>query len=260
MPSIVTLTTDFEEREPFVAVVKGVLYTQCPGVQVVDLGHHIPRSDLMEGALFLATAIPHFPKGTVHLAGVAPGPAPIAVSINEQIIVCPDNGLITILAERHGIAVKRAITIPDALNSSSGQIFFGRDVFAPTAARLAAGASLEEVGEPLEDVALLEFPRPQKESGHRVVGQIVHIDRFGNLMSNVHRSFLDGLRVTNVEVGHFPVGGLSERYSDVDPGKPLALFGISGYLEIAYNEDRADTRLRLGKGIVVSITVEPQGT
>lgn len=259
MTSIVTLTTDFEEREPFVACVKGVLYTLCPGSQVVDLSHQIRRGDIMEGALFLATAVPRFPEGTVHLVGIAPGPTPIVVSISKQMLVCPDNGVISVLSERYGIDAMREITIPEALSSRQGQIFYSRDVFAPVAARLAGGAALEDVGEALESVTRLELPQPSKEGRNRVRGQIMHVDRFGNLMTNIHRSFLDGFRVTHVEVGHFPIGALSEQYSDVARGKPLALFGLSDYLEIAYNEDRADARLGMGKGIIVSVTIEPDG-
>ena len=174
-------------------------------------------------------------------------------------VVCADNGVITILAERHDIDAMRTITVPDAVSSRHGQIFFARDVFAPTAARLAAGAALQDIGEPLENVTRLDVPTPRKEGEHRVSGQIIHVDRFGNLLTNVHRTFLDGYRVTNVDVGHFPVGALSDTYAQVAPGKPLALIGSTGYLEIAYNDDRADTRLGMGAGIVVAITIEPAG-
>ena len=153
----------------------------------------------------------------------------------------------------------RTVAVPDELLSRHGQIFFARDVFAPTAARLAAGTALQDIGEPLENVTRLDIPTPRKEGEHLVSGQIIHVDRFGNLLTNVHQTFLDGFRVTNVDVGHFPVGALSETYAQVAPGKPLALFGSTGYLEIAYHDDRADTRLGMGEGIVVAVTIEPDG-
>ena len=103
MPSIVTLTTDFEEREPYAASAKGVLCARCPGVQVIDLTHQIPRHNIPEGALFIAGAVPYFPKGTIHVVAVASGQRPIAASLGGQIVICPDNGVITMLAERYPI-------------------------------------------------------------------------------------------------------------------------------------------------------------
>lgn len=259
MPPIVTLTTDFEEREPFVATIKGMLLTRCPGVQIVDLSHQIPRADVMEGALFMARAVPYFPAGTIHLVGVAPGPGPIVVSIHGQRVVCPDNGLITILAERFEVEEKWSVAVPEAVSAKGGQTFYSRDIFAPIAAQLAAGTSLAEIGEPREQVTLLDLPRPEKRGKNKVSGAIMHVDRFGNLLSNIHRSYLEGSRVTSVEVGHFPIGALSETYAQVPQGKPLALYGSAGYLEIAYNGDRADRRLEMGKGIIVTVTIEPNG-
>jgi S-adenosylmethionine hydrolase len=257
VPSLVTLTTDFGEREPFVAAVKGVLFTRCPGVQVVDLSHEIPRQSVMEGALFLARAVPYFPRGTVHLVGVSPGPAPIAVSINGQQIVCADNGVVTLLAERHSIEEKRLLNIPEEVRAQRGQTFFARDVFAPVAARLAVGTRWEELGAALEKVTLLDVPKPKRESAAVVTGRIMHVDRFGNLITNIHSSCLEGLTVTNVEVGFFPIGPLRGSYGDVPEGKPLALYGSAGYLEIAYNRDRADTRLEMGPAVIVKLNVQP---
>ncbi|MCZ6893890.1 MAG: SAM-dependent chlorinase/fluorinase [Gammaproteobacteria bacterium] len=257
MPSIVTLTTDFEEREPFVASAKGVLCTRCPGVQIVDLSHEIPRFNIPEAALFIAGAVPYFPKGTVHIVAVASGHSAIAVSLNGQFIVCPDNGVITLLAERYGVEETRGITNPDLSLSEGGQTYYARDVFAPAAALLAGGAPLKEVGDPVENATLLNLPKPEREGERLVTGRIVHVNRFGSLVTNIHRSFLEGVSVTNVEVGHFPVGPLSESYAEVEAGRPVALYGSAGYLEIAYNGDRADTRLNMGIGIIVNVAVEP---
>ena len=256
MPSLIALTTDFGEREPFVAAVKGELFSRCPGVQVVDLTHAIPRHSVMEGALYIARAIPHFPEGTVHLVGLSPGPQPIALSVLGQKIVCPDNGVTTLLSHRHGIDEAVVINHPDAHLKEGEQTFFARDVFAPIAALLAAGAKLTEVGTPLEDVARLSLPSPHREGKTLLAGEVMHVDRFGNLITNVHRDDVEGASVEHVEVGLFPIGALSQTYSQVPTGKPLALFGSAGYLEIAYNGDRADKRLEMGPGIIVKLTVK----
>ena len=259
MPPIVTLTTDFGEREPYVASAKGVLCTRCPGVQVFDLSHQIPRRNVREGALFIAGAVPYFPEGSIHIVAVESGANPIAVSLNRQYVVCPNNGVITMLAERFNIDETRAITNPDLLLSDGGQAYYGRDVFSPTAALLATGAPLQDVGDPVENVTLLKLPRPKKEGDRVVSGEIMHVNRFGGLVTSIHRSFMEGLNVTDVEVGLFSVGPLLEKYADVDTGLPLALYGSAGYLEIAYNGDSAEKRLGMGEGIAVKVAVEPAG-
>lgn len=256
MASLVTLTTDFEERDPYAASVKGVLYSQCPGVQIADLSHAIPRNDVLEGAMFLAGTIPYFPDGAVHLVGVAPGKRPIIARIKSQYVVCPDNGLLTIVAERVGLDEAWEITAPDLLAPRDGQIFYNRDVFAPAAARLAAGTAPAELGAPIEDVELLELPKPEWEAKGMIMGRIFHIDRFGNLVTNIHQSFLEGANVTNVEIAKNRLGAMSKSFADVPAGSPVILYGSAGYLEVAYNGDRAHTRLNVGKGVVVKVLTD----
>src|SRR5262245_49974173 len=127
MIPIITLTTDFEEHDPFVASTKGVLYAHCPGVQVVDLSHKINRQSVREGALFIAGTIPFFPEGTIHIAAVDSGARPLAVSLNRQFIICPDNGLLTLLMEQYDIDEARAITNPKLSLAQGSQIYFARD-------------------------------------------------------------------------------------------------------------------------------------
>lgn len=258
MPALITLTTDFEEREAYVASTKGVLYSRCPGATLVDLTHQIARQGVAEAALFLAGAVPYFPGGTVHLVAVASGARPIAVSLGGQFVVCPDNGVLTLLAEQLPVDEARAITNPQLNLSTGGQTYFAREVFAPAAAELARHGTLQEMGDRIEKIARLDLPRPERRGDRVIHGQIIHVNRFGSLVTNVHRSALAGVRVTKVIAGDFPIGALSESYADVPTGSPLALFGSSGYLEVAYNGDRADTKLNLRHGITVTVNIEPQ--
>jgi S-adenosylmethionine hydrolase len=260
MPALITLTTDFEEREPYVASTKGVLHARCPGVTTVDLTHQIRRQGIAEAALFVAGAAPYFPEGTVHLVAVASGARPIAVSIGGQFVVCPDNGVLTLLAEQSPVDEARAITDPQLdFSPNEGQTYYARDVFAPAAAQIALHGTMQDVGERIDEIARLSLPRARRLGGDVVQGQIIHINRFGSLVTNIHRSLLDGCTVTKVTAGDFPVGPLSNSYSDVPAGRPLALFGSSGYLEVAYNGDQADKRLNLREGIHVTVNVESCG-
>lgn len=253
MPALVTLTTNFGEREPSVAAVKGALHAHCPGVQIEDLSHELPRGEITESALFVAGALPFFPAGTVHLVDVDPGPTPIAVSIAEQLVVCPDNGVLTMLADHAAVGEVVAIALAEGLANRPAPLLYGREVFAPAAAALAAGARLDSLGAAHPGLTRLDLPTPEQRDGHALRGEIIHIDRFGNLVTNIHRTALTDARVSNVVVQGFAVGPVRRNFEDVEMKKPLAILGASGYLEIAYRGDRADTRLKARKGLAVKV-------
>jgi S-adenosylmethionine hydrolase len=256
MPALVTLTTDFGEREPSVAEIKGVIHSNCPGVHIVDLGHSIPQGNIMETAFFTLRSIPRFPAGTVHLVNVAPGPDPVIVSVLGQLVVCPDNGILTMLSHHHEIEAVHRIAPGEPASARPGQVFFGRDVFAPAVARLANGAEPAELGDPREGLTLLDVPHPERAREKLIQGQIIYINRFGSLVTNIHASDLEGLPVSQVRAGDFTLGPIRQTYAEVPPKMPLALLGSAGYLEIAYNGDRADERLGFTPGIVVRVTLD----
>lgn len=258
MSQHITLTTDFGQRDPHVAFIKGVLTSQCPDAQIIDLSHEIPRKSALEGALFLASAIPHFPKSTVHIACIATGKTPIAVYIADQYVICPDNGILTFLEEQHPVEVTRDLSASELNMIDEGQSYFGRDVFAPNAAALASGKSISDIGAPLERIRKLNYHKPDTRNPTQIKGQVIHVDHFGNLMTNISKSILEGLKVTQIEVSGFPIEGISTSFADVPDGSPLALIGEAGLLEIAYNNDRADERLSTKEGNNVFVTVQPK--
>tara|TARA_R110002096_G_scaffold54841_7_gene141353 strand:+ start:1896 stop:2675 length:780 start_codon:yes stop_codon:yes gene_type:complete len=255
MPPLITLITDLGEQEPFAASIKGTILSHCPSAQIVDLSHQISPHDVTEAALFALGSIPFFPDKTVHLINVAPGPAPIAIRIKNQTVVCPNNGVVTLLSEHYEVEEIHAIDIPDPIADKKEQTFFGREVFAPAAARIAAGAEISDLGNILDDHIRLDWPQPNTQSKSKIDGKIMHVDRFGNLITNIHRKLLDNSPVERISTGNFSIFGLSESYSDVMSQHPLALFGHSGYLEIAYNGDRANDRLGLSPGLVISVLI-----
>ncbi|MEM6278740.1 MAG: SAM-dependent chlorinase/fluorinase [Verrucomicrobiota bacterium] len=250
---MITLTTDLGTREPSVASIKGVLLKSCGDARIVDLGHQISPHQVTEAALFTLSAIPCFPEGTVHLVTVAPGPTPIAVRVAGQFVVCPDNGLLTLLGEHHEIESIRGIEIPEDVARRNTQTFFGREVFAPAAAALARGMPFEDLGPEREVLHRLEWPQPEKSERNKIDGRIMHIDRFGNLISNIHATHLEDITAERLVAGRCTVYGISSSYDDVPEGKPVALVGDAGYLELAYHGDHANERLGIEPGVLVEV-------
>lgn len=254
MPSLITLTTDLGGREPFAAMIKGVILSRSPDASIIDLSHEVPPRQVTEGAIFLLGALPYFPGGTVHLVNVAAGPRPIAAMIEGQIVLCPDNGVITLLETLYRVVEVRAIRLPEECEGR--QVLFGREVFGPAAARLIDGEAFEDLGPVIEDWHRLDISRPRVDDPRQIEGRIMHVDRFGNLITNIHRRHLEGKRVDRVACGSFSAYEMSEAYDEVPEGKPLALIGQSGYLELAYHGDNASQRLGLSPGILVTVHLD----
>ena len=258
MSNLVTLTTDFGTRDPYVAAMKGVLLRTCPELRVLDLGHEIAPHDVLEGALFLAGALPHFPAGTVHVAVVDPGVGgerrPIAVRAGGQTVVCPDNGLLTLFLRAYEREAAHVIANVEFMAAEVSATFHGRDIFAPAAARLACGASLEAAGPPLESIVTLYVPEPTRAADGAVHGEVIHVDRFGNAITNIPRVVAEATERAKIHVAGRSLGGLRRTYVDVAAGRPLALIGSSGHLEIAVNGGSAATGLGLRRGDGVELT------
>jgi len=259
---LITFTTDFGLRDPYVAAVKGVMYGIRRDLCVADLSHEIPPQDVVEGAFFVAGALPYFPEGTVHVVVVDPGVGtdrrPIAVSAGGQILVCPDNGLTTLFLREHPLQEARVISNPRVMRETVCPTFHGRDIFGPAAAHLACGLPLSDLGEELDTIVTLELPQPRKESG-RIAGEILHTDRFGNLVTNIHESMVAETPPSMVRAGRHRLRRIRQTYGEVPPGSPVAVFGSAGYLEIAVNGGSAHAALHLRKGdsVVVELPLPP---
>ncbi|RMG88808.1 MAG: hypothetical protein D6708_10915 [Candidatus Dadabacteria bacterium] len=245
-PPVVTLTTDFGTRDPFVGVMKGVILRICPGAQLVDLTHELPPQDVLAGAIALEDAVGYFPAGTVHLAVVDPGvgtdrPA-LAVRTDRHWFVAPDNGLLSFLPEGEIREIRR-IENPDLWLHPVSATFHGRDVFAPVAAHLAAGIAPERVGPLADGLKRLAFPRP-RPTPEGLEGEILGFDRFGNAFTNLRRPGAAG-RAVGVAGREL---SLLRTYAEAAPGQPLALWGSSDRLEIAVRNGSARRDLGLERG------------
>lgn len=254
--TIITLTTDFGTADGYVGAMKGVILNLAPEVTVVDIGHDVPPQDVRHGVRLLATAAPYFPSGTIHVAVVDPGVGSsrrgIALRTPIGTFVGPDNGLFTpFLAER---LVCVALTNPATHRHPTSGTFHGRDVFAPVAGHLANGLPLAELGPPVDDPVLLPRPQTRRLADGRLRAEVVYVDRFGSLITNVGPLEHDEIDLSDILV---VVGDLSLRvrrtYVDEVPGALFALVGSDGYLEIAARADSAAERLGLGVGAKVEV-------
>ena len=254
---IITLTTDFGTSDHYVGVLKGVILGIAPGATMVDLIHQVPRHQVSAAAFSLLAAHHYFPPGTVHLVVVDPGVGSqrrlLAAKAGDYFYVAPDNGVISYvldLSPEHELRWLENLELRSPIVSNT---FHGRDILAPAAAYLAAGTSFEELGGPATDIVRLPALKP-KISRDVVVGQIIYVDHFGNLTTNVSPTDLSAgdLEDLTIEAGPVRLRGLVRSYAAVEPGEIMAIWGSSGFLEIARNMARADEI----KGMSVGATVK----
>lgn len=253
---LVTLTTDFGTRDGYVAQMKGVLLSEGPpGLQLMDLSHDLARQDVMGAALFAEAAYGRFPAGTVHVMVVDPGVGSarhaLAIVSGGQHFVGPDNGVFGLCLEHDATAY--AVDLA-RLRRPVSPTFHGRDVFAPAAAALARGEAPGTLGPLVTELAGISMPLAQFE-GSRALGEIIHIDRFGNCITNLTAATLaafgqgDPLEVTCTQ----PIGPLRGHYAEVAVGGLLALIDSGGRLEIAVREGSAAAELSLVRGARVTV-------
>ena len=260
MPSrpVIALLSDFGLRDHYVGVMKGVIAGICPSALQLDITHDIPPQDVRAGAYELSLAWRYFPQATIFLAVVDPGVGTargaVALRVGGYIFVGPDNGLFDlIVAERPEGAAGVALTNPRYARSLVSATFHGRDRFAPAAAWLAAGTAFEALGDPVDVGIRLGWPDPVVTEA-QVVGEVMHVDRFGNLITNIHRRLWPSLMdITEVRVAGGAAARMVRTYGDAAPGELVALFGSSERLEIAVTQGSAAARLAAGRGAPVHV-------
>ena len=257
-PPRITLLTDFGTADGYVAAMRGVIAGIAPDVRVEDAGHEIPAGDITAGAWALGTYWHFFPEGTIHVVVVDPGVGStrraLAARCGGHWLVGPDNGVLTRPLLEHAdadvVAIENRALLRDVVSST----FHGRDVFAPAAAHLARGVPLAELGPRVQDAVLLPELLPRREGG-TIRGQVVHVDRFGNLISNIPGDWL--APGAHVRIGAKDIGPLRSTYADVARGQELALLGSGGFLEVAVRDGNAAASLWQRRGS--EVTVETHG-
>ena len=260
--SIITLTTDFGLADGYVGTMKGVILGIDPTVTIVDVSHDIAPQDVREAAYVLYAAYPYFPQGSIHLVVVDPGVGSerraIALRTPQATFVAPDNGVLSYV-----VAGERVEEIVHLTNlryhlSPASRTFHGRDIFAPAAAHLARGIRLAELGEPLTDIVTFPLPRPQVRPGGTIVGQVIYVDHFGNLITSIRlKDWPDRFpREGVIEIKGQGIRGVANNYAEGAPGKLLALIGSSDHLEIAVSGGGAAQSLEATVGDEVLLKVE----
>jgi S-adenosyl-L-methionine hydrolase (adenosine-forming) len=259
MPRLITLTTDFGLRDPFVGIMKGVVLSICPSARLVDLSHEIPPQDVLAGGLALEAAAPFFPPGTVHLGVVDPGVGTarraIAVRAAGAYLVGPDNGLFTFALEGRGWSAV-SLTAPEYRLAEVSRTFHGRDIFAPAAAYLASGVPLERLGPPVADPVRLRLPGCRLEDGG-LVGEVLDADRFGNLLTSIPAARLvdvPGVGEVWLEVAGRRLPGPVDAYDEGRDGEPAVIVGSTGRLEIFVRAGSARDHLGARRGAIVRVT------
>ena len=261
---IITLTTDFGLADGYVGQMKGVILGIDPGLRLVDISHAVPPQAVASGAFLLAAAAGAFPAGTVHVLVVDPGVGTerhgLVARVGDAWLVGPDNGGWSYLAraaEGAGAPVAAWwLTQARYWRPQVATTFHGRDIFAPVAAHLARGVPPAELGEPLPAPVRLPLPAVDRRLG-RSRGQVVHIDHFGNAVTDLRPEDLPGpAAACHVYCGHFLVAGVARTYADVPVGAPVALVGSFGMVELAQRNGNAATTWGLMVGDEVTISSE----
>ena len=256
---LITLTTDFGLREPFVGIMKGVMLAHASQLRFIDMAHDVSAFQPVEAGFWLAGALRYFPSGTVHVAVVDPGVgtprALLAAMANDQVLLAPDNGLLAPLAVRKKIDCIIRIDLARLVQfgvSDVSATFHGRDVFAPLAAAIASGrCDPADLGEPVDGLDLSGWPTTTARADGGVAGVVVAVDRFGNLISNIDATTVVALATPTVHIGGLRVP-LRRTYGDAAAGEYLGLINSFEVLEVARSRGNAAAGLGLAVGAPIS--------
>jgi S-adenosylmethionine hydrolase len=246
---ILTLLSDFGYDDVYVGVMKGVICQINPNLTLIDFNHQIPPQNIAAARFSLMNAYPYFPDGTVHLAVVDPGVGSqrraIALQLEQGYLVGPDNGIFSGIISENSVITAVELTNSEYWRiSQPSSTFHGRDIFAPVAAHLASGVSLQKLGREINPETLVKLDITEcREITNGVAGCIQYIDHFGNLISNIPARFVEG-KTWCVEVQGLRIPGCAT-YSDVEVGEVLALVGSHGWVEVAVNSGNAQIQLQM---------------
>ena len=259
---LITLLTDFGLEDPYVGMMKGVILTVNPGARIIDISHHVKAGSITRAAGMILESYPYFPEGTVHITVVDPGVGgnrrAIILMTQSHLFVGPDNGILWPIIDLHQDIKIIHITETKCFLPEVSNTFHGRDIFAPVAAHLSKGADPLEMGPTISDPVKLPLPASHQKGG-ALYGEVVSVDHFGNLITNIHRKEIEGFargRTLVIWLQDLLIESMRGTYAECGKGEILSLFGSSGYLEIAVNLGRASDLLGLDAVEIIGLEVE----
>lgn len=261
MHKIITLTTDFGLQDYYVSAMKAVILGISPDVRMIDISHDIPPQDIMAGSWVVKNSTPLFPDGTIHLVVIDPGVGterePVALKVGNQYYVGPDNGIFSLLIEDRDFEAVR-LNNEKYWREGPSNTFHGRDIFAPVAAHISQGVPLDDLGEAINKLVTYRWASPIADKDG-LQGWIIHIDKFGNLVTNLSESLInDTLDDSSVKIyiGNTILEDIVNTFGSVPEGEPAAYIGSSGMLEIGINKGSAEEMLGVQKGAQISLVLQ----
>jgi S-adenosylmethionine hydrolase len=260
---IITLLSDFGSSDQYVASMKGVILSICGRALLVDITHEVPKFNIGEAAYLLAATTLYFPSGTIHLCVVDPGVGTsrkaLLVKTKRSFLVGPDNGVLMLAADKEGIEKVIEIKNRKYMLETVSSTFQGRDIFAAAAAHLANGVGIDEFGPQTVEYQMPVFSKASI-SGGKLQGEIIHIDDFGNIITNIMSSDLAKLNIapgakTRISISRRTIETMfCNTYGEVKEGEYLMLIGSSGFLEISIRQGDAATSCKAKEGIGITLS------
>jgi len=260
---IITLTTDFGTKDGYVGAVKGVIKKINPEAELIGITHEIEPFDILGAAFALNNFYRYFPKGSIHLVAVDPGVGSerqaLLIKSEDFFFVGPDNGVFNFIFENERINEIIVLSNKKYFLATLSSTFHTRDIFAPVAAYLSLGIDIREFGNSAEECVKLLFPQPSSTK-KSIVGEIIHIDNFGNLITNIGTQLLDNKNVVHIDVEKKKIKQISQSYFDVPKKEVGAVIGSSGFLEISMNQGSAAKALNSKIGLAVKVSFRSIGS
>jgi S-adenosylmethionine hydrolase len=264
---IITLLTDYGTKDHFVASMKAVILSISPQAQIVDISHDVPAHDILEAGFVLRSCFSYFPTRTIHVVVVDPTVGsprkPIIVATDNHYFVAPDNGVLSLVYDAEPVSTVVEIASEHLMLPEVSQTFHGRDIFAPAAAWLARGTDMLNFGDPITEYTKLTLPKARFGAADSTLkGSVLHVDRFGNLITNISRQDLESARekvpgdTFKVRIGKQEITGLKNFYAEGQTGEIVALFGSTNLLEIAQNQGNASKTLGVARGGEVLVSLK----
>jgi S-adenosylmethionine hydrolase len=258
--ALITLTTDFGESDYYVGAVKGVLRSVNPACEMIDITHMVPPHDIYSAAFTLLCCYQNFPKWTIHMAVVDPGVGsnrrPILVCTDEYYFIGPDNGVFSYIYQRETVNRIVHLNVEHYYREPVSNTFHARDIFAPCAATFSKGVEWRMMGEEINDPTRFNVPQPGPVTGKQLRGVVIHVDRFGNIITNITKSELSDdmiLAGARIRVGAHEATAVLTHFAAAKPNELFAYFGSAGFLEFAVKGQSAARMTEARRGVEVGV-------